>query len=140
MSKGPGSASLDHCNGLPLYPERPPSHAHLFQGWSSLVLGHVHLVEFFTYPVNGSATDQHVHTYQGHTSVAVGHFHRFIGRTGCAIPLPDGSHYHDIDAIVDEEPFEFKKGYYVTVSRIKPHTHEFKGFTGTGLGYEPAEG
>lgn len=139
MSKGPGAFSSNHCISLPLFPEKPPSHAHLFRGWSVPGLGHAHFVEFFTYPVNGSATDRHVHTYQGHSSVSSGHFHRFIGTTGVAIPLPDGSHVHNIVGVVDDEPFEFKGGFYVTLTRIKRHAHEFKGFTGTGLGYEPAD-
>ena len=124
---------------IPLFPERPPAHAHWFRGGSVPEQGHSHNVEFYTYPVNGSGTDRHVHTYQGHTSQNAGHFHRFIGTTGPAIPLPNGSHYHTVADKLDTEPFEFKGNFYVTVSRIKLHTHEFRGATGTGLGYEPPD-
>lgn len=139
MSKEPGVSPFVHSLSLPLFPEKPPSHAHLFRGWSVPQLGHAHFVEIFTYSVNGNAADRHVHTYQGHSSVSSGHFHRFFGTTGPAIPLPNGSHYHDVDGALDDEPFEFKGGFYVTVTRIKRHTHGYKGFTGTGLGYEPPD-
>ncbi|MBP1155915.1 MULTISPECIES: YmaF family protein [unclassified Paenibacillus] len=139
MSKEPDAFASYPCASVPFFPARPPSHAHMFRNWSVPEMGHTHLIELFTYPVNGSATDRHVHTYQGHTAMAAGHFHRFLSTTGPAIPLPDGSHYHVIDGVVDDEPFEFKGGFYVTVTRLKRHTHRFWGSTGSGLGYEPPD-
>lgn len=120
----------------PIDPRAQPSHAHMFQAYSSDNLGHRHIVAFFTYPVNGNAWDGHVHDYQGHTSTDAGHFHRLIGVTGPAIPLPDGSHYHKVAGSVDDEPFLFEGGSYKTVLSIPRHTHAFHWYTGTGLGYD----
>lgn len=119
------------------YVPQPPAHAHAFINWTSVALGHFHGVEMFVYAANGDGMDGHVHRYQGHTKMAMGHFHRFIGLTGPPIPLPDGSHYHEIDGLTNDEPFEFKQNYYKTVLSVKRHAHKFAGRTGTGIGYEP---
>ncbi|RKN84101.1 YmaF family protein [Paenibacillus ginsengarvi] len=119
-----------------------PAHAHYVAIQSSVTLGHSHLVDFFTYPVNGTATDGHTHQYQGASRVASyegqAHFHRISGETGPAIPLPDGSHYHSVDDRVNDEPFRFEGGSYRTVLTIPRHTHAYSGVTGPGIGYEPS--
>lgn len=112
-----------------------PSHAHYFAGISSETLEHKHLVQFFTYAVNGSAHDGHIHRFQGYTSVNDKHFHRFFGFTGPAIPLPDGSHIHLLKGEVDPEPFISKGNYYFTVLSVDRHTHRFSGPSGGGIGY-----
>lgn len=121
---------------------RCPSHAHYARVRSSYQQGHWHTVDFFTYPVNGSGSDGHHHDFQGVTRMAAYdgqiHFHRFYGITGPAIALPDGSHYHQINGEVNDEPFLFEGGSYKTVLSIPRHTHLYSGATSSGLGYEPA--
>lgn len=130
---------MKHCE--PANPYRGPEHAHYASIPSSVSLGHRHLVDFFTYPVNGTATDGHIHDYQGTTRVAKYegqiHFHRLYGITGPAIALPDGSHYHAIDEKTNDEPFEFLGNNYKTVLTIPRHTHAYRGYTSVGIGYEP---
>ncbi|MEF3301669.1 YmaF family protein [Paenibacillus sp. GYB003] len=120
---------------------RGPSHAHYAAYRTSSVAGHSHIVDFFTYPVNGTATDGHTHDYQGVSRVAnygtQSHFHRIVGETGPAVPLPDGSHYHLVEGSLNDEPFQFEGGSYKTVLTIPRHPHSFSGPTGTGIGYEP---
>lgn len=113
-----------------------PAHAHGFTAITSENMGHAHFLALYTYPANGSGTDGHAHRYQGTTKLNGGHFHRFLGMTGPAIPMPDGTHVHEINAEVDEEPFIFLGGYYETVLEIPRHTHQFTGRTGTPIGQE----
>lgn len=113
-----------------------PSHAHHFRGNTSVTMGHFHLADFYAYAANGSANDKHTHRLQGYTYVNDKHFHRYLGNTGPAIPLPDGSHYHMIDIEVNDEPFITKGNFYSTVLSIDRHTHRLTGPTGTGIGYE----
>lgn len=114
-----------------------PAHAHFYRAVTSVGLGHSHILEFYVYPANGDAYDGHQHNYQGHTMVNQGHFHRVIGTTGPAIPLPDGSHIHEVYDRVDDEPFSFRGGYYSTETGIPRHEHTFEGPTGPGIGYWP---
>lgn len=114
-----------------------PAHAHNFTAQTSETMNHSHSISIFTYPVNGTGTDGHFHLFQGTTSVENGHFHRLAGGTGPAILLPNGSHVHAIYALTNDEPFEFKGGYYETVLTIERHTHTFIGRTGVPLGFEP---
>ncbi|MFM9281237.1 YmaF family protein [Paenibacillus jiagnxiensis] len=114
------------------------AHAHEFHGLTSLNLGHQHSIRFFTYPVNGNSGDLHFHRYRGITFYRDQHFHRFDGYTSPPIALPDGSHVHMIDGVVDDEPFEFKGQYYKTLLNIPRHRHGFHGQTGPPLGYEPS--
>lgn len=116
-----------------------PAHAHHCRIITLFNLGHRHVLNFFTYAVNGSGTDGHIHQFQGASSIADGHFHRFLGASGPAIPLADGSHYHEISGTVKDEPFEFKRGSYKTILAIQRHIHSFSGASGTGIGYEPAD-
>jgi hypothetical protein len=113
------------------------AHAHEFHGVTSVDLGHAHEIAFFTYPVNGTAEDGHKHRFQGVTEREDGHFHRFDAYTGPAIPTTNGNHVHAIYVAMNDEPFEFKGGYYRTVLDIQRHTHRVLGQTGSPLGYEP---
>jgi hypothetical protein len=93
----------------------------------------------FVYPVNGCGTDGHIHRFQGATEYASGHFHRVAGWTGPAIPQPDGTHVHRIDALLDAEPFRFRGGAYETVAVLPRHAHRVTAMTGPPLGGEPAD-
>ncbi|MCZ8512275.1 YmaF family protein [Paenibacillus filicis] len=125
-----------HFIPAPAFDELRPSHAHHYHGMTSVTLNHRHIVDFYLYALNGSATDGHIHRYQGLTYIADRHFHRLIGNSGPAIPLPDGSHYHLIDGLTDEEPFINRGNFYSTVLSIDRHTHRLVGPTGRGIGYE----
>jgi hypothetical protein len=127
------------CGGQ--HAERPvkPPHAHYYGDETSVTQGHRHVVELFTYPVNGDGTDGHVHRYQGTTRMSANHFHRFDGYTGPAIALPNGSHYHMISDEVDSEPFQHRGRYFKTVVEIPRHVHSFSGPTGGPLGEPPKD-
>ncbi|WP_213410468.1 YmaF family protein [Xylanibacillus composti] len=115
-----------------------PPHAHyFFPALTTFTLGHRHRVTFFVYAANGIAGDGHVHRFQGTTDLDAEHFHRITGYTGPAIPLESGAHFHWIQAEAEEEPFQFREGYYKTVLTIPRHSHRFAGPTGTGIGYFP---
>jgi len=115
-----------------------PSHAHHFASETSSALGHIHEIQGFTYPVNGTGGDGHRHRFQGITRAADGHFHRFMGMTGPAIIRSGGkTHVHAIYFEVDEEPFEHRQGFYGTRTDIERHTHRFAGLTGLPIGFEP---
>ncbi|WP_245920922.1 YmaF family protein [Melghirimyces profundicolus] len=58
--------------------------------------------------------DHHVHEYRGTTTFDDGHVHHFHGITGPPIPLPNGSHYHEIQGTT-------------TTAGDTPHTHHYKG-------------
>jgi hypothetical protein len=119
------------------------SHAHYFGVRTSIHLGHSHFLDFFSFPANGTSTDGHSHDYTGITKYSekpIRHFHRYQGVTGAAIPLPDGSHYHEVLDEVNNEPFQlqpFGGGMYKTILEIKRHTHSFSGLTGTEIGRPP---
>lgn len=127
------------CKSIPV--RVSPSHAHYARAASSVALDHWHWVDFFTYPINGDATDGHVHDYQGTSRVAdyrgIPHFHRLLGVTGPAIALPDGSHYHRISDNLNDEPFQLEGGSYLTVQTIPRHVHAYSGTTSAPLGTEP---
>ncbi|WP_371861032.1 YmaF family protein [Paenibacillus macerans] len=130
--------ALHHKKGsVPMFATNCQAHAHAFYGSTSINLGHRHNVRFFTYPVNGGPSDCHFHRFQGITYTRDQHFHRFNGYTGPPVYLPDGSHFHWVDDVVDDEPFEFRGQYYITVTGIPRHRHSFQGRTGPPLGYEP---
>lgn len=122
-------------------PVKHPSHAHYFRGITGYTLQHAHQLEFFTYPVNGNGYDGHVHDFQGFTQDSLKgdrrHFHRFLTRTGPAIALPDGSHYHQVETTVDDEPFIHRGNYYRTVFAIQRHVHVIRGPTSTPIGSVP---
>jgi hypothetical protein len=118
-----------------------PAHAHYFCGTTGEALQHAHVMEFFTYPVNGNGYDSHIHQFQGTTyytlSGSARHLHRFIGYTGPAILRPDGSHYHEIHWEVNDEPFIHLGNYYRTVFAIERHKHRIEGQTGSPIGSVP---
>jgi len=114
----------------------PPAHAHYFELWTSVTNGHAHSIQTFTFPVNGNSTDGHAHTFAGITSLAEGHHHHFEGVTGPAIPLEDGSHYHEIDWKTYDKPFTHKGNAHIPLQNDR-HFHIIKVRTTTGLGYEP---
>jgi hypothetical protein len=123
----------------------PYPHVHYFGVTSSSNLGHAHFLEFFTFPLNGSSTDRHFHHYTGVTKYAekpIRHFHRYQGITGTAIPLVNGSHYHEIFDRVNNEPFQLSPvqgGGYKTILELPRHTHSFSGPTGVELGKPPPD-
>lgn len=96
------------------------------------------MLRVFVYPANGCGADGHVHPFQGATEYASGHFHRIAGWTGPAIPRPDGSHVHCIEAQADTEPFRFRGGAYETATDLPRHAHRVSAVTGPPLGGEPA--
>lgn len=114
----------------------PPSHSHYLGAQTLLSIGHSHSFQTFVLPVNGSSTDGHVHTFAVVTSMADGHHHHIEGITGPAIPMPDGSHYHEVLGETKNRPFIHKGGYHIPVS-YPIHYHVYKGRTGVGIGYEP---
>lgn len=118
-------------------PSDGPPHSHYFQASSTEARGHYHQLYVFTYPSNGTAADQHIHRFQGITSVQDLHFHRFEGYTGPPKRLNDGTHIHFVQGCLNSEPFEYKGGYYKTLTRIPRHTHCFEGYTSVPIGFEP---
>lgn len=114
-----------------------PHHSHYFGLPSSITLGHSHSLKAFVFPVNGSSTDRHVHTFKGISSTENEHLHHLLeGKTGPAITLPDGSHYHEIFGKTGNRPFIHQGNFEIPVS-YPVHDHEYKGVTGIGIGYEP---
>ena len=121
---------------------KKPAHAHYFNAQSTEKEGHRHMVDGFTFSVNGSNDDKHVHHYTGLTSFVNGHYHRFYGKTGPAIKLEDGSHYHKFSGRVyfnysDPEQVEFGGVVYSPSAEKEVHDHTYEGETGTGIGYFP---
>jgi hypothetical protein len=117
-----------------------PQHAHYFHAISTKSQEHRHVVYGYTYSVNGSSTDKHIHTYTGITTFDHGHYHRYYGVTGPAIPLPDGSHYHEIQGRVYfnyNVPVDVPYGGVVYKPTLKEkHDHRYKGLTSKGIGYD----
>jgi hypothetical protein len=118
-----------------------PHHAHRFFAETTVSKNHYHIVEGFTRVVNGNSYDRHYHLYRGVTSFENKHYHRFFGKTGPAITLPDGSHYHLIEERTYynyDEALKIKFGgvKYGDPDRPK-HDHRFKGKTMESVGYEP---
>lgn len=132
------------CISKPLFtPLYRASHAHYFEVQTSITLSHSHRVQIFTYPNNGDGSDGHTHNFQGTSKLSnqqadIRHFHRMNTRTGPAIPLPDGSHYHEILDETNDEPFILPYGnYYETIFTIERHTHVLKGATSPPVGIAP---
>lgn len=122
---------------------KAPAHAHAYRARTSEAEGHIHLIEGFTQPANGSNTDCHVHFYSGITSFERGHYHRYYAITGPAIPRADGTHYHDIEgttylAYSTALPIRYGGVVYVGEGRRrKTHRHTYKGMTREVVGNEP---
>lgn len=75
-----------------------PEHSHSYSGTTTYSQGHVHHY--------GGVTDRapsgvpHNHYMEGDTTFNHGHHHDYVTRTGPAINLPDGRHYHYFQTIV----------------------------------------
>ncbi|MGO4886551.1 YmaF family protein [Anaerobacillus sp. MEB173] len=113
-----------------------PYHSHYFGVLTSTNFDHMHTLQGFVFSVNGNSTDSHVHTFKGITSTLSGHFHHFEGITGPAIPRSDGSHYHELIGKTEHLPY-FHKGNYHFLTNYPIHIHNYRGTTGTEIGYEP---
>ncbi|XID94557.1 YmaF family protein [Paenibacillaceae bacterium WGS1546] len=92
-----------------------PVHVHAFSGVTSFNVGHSHRYAGVTAPAPTGV--EHVHEYFTETSFDDGHTHLIRGRTGGAIPLPSGGHYHFFEGVT-------------TVNGRTPHTHAYEGRTG----------
>lgn len=118
-----------------------PHHVHRYIVKTSDNKGHYHVDEGFTRVVNGNSIDCHVHMFRGVTTFDKGHYHRFYGKTGPAIPLPDGGHYHVLEERTFhnyDEPIEVKFGGVVYGDPNRPvHDHHFRGKTIEIIGYDP---
>ncbi|XEC97403.1 YmaF family protein [Paenibacillus tarimensis] len=110
-----------------------PPHSHYIEVQTSLSGNHSHWIRAFGFPVNGSSTDGHFHTFKGVTSTGIGHVHQFEGITGPPIPVSDGSHYHAIFGITNEQPF-IHQGNQMVLASYPRHGHEYKGATGIEIG------
>ncbi|WP_226668367.1 YmaF family protein [Metabacillus litoralis] len=119
-----------------------PHHAHRFFAKTTEEKGHFHFIEGFTRMVNGHALDQHVHLYRGITSFENKHYHRFYGKTGPAIPLKDGGHYHIFENRTYynyDEPLDVEfGGVLYSVDEQSKHDHNFNGKTYEIVGYDPS--
>lgn len=120
---------------------KKPVHAHYYHALSTENLGHRHLVDGFTFPVNGSDNDKHVHHFTGLTKFEQRHYHRYYGVTSPAIPIEGGGHYHTIkgrvyNAYIDPEVVKFG-GVVYSPTQKDVHDHNYEGRTGEGLGYFP---
>ncbi len=118
-----------------------PHHAHRIYAQTTVDKGHFHLITGFTRNVNGNSFDKHVHRFQGITSYENNHYHRYYGITGPAIPLPDGSHYHEFNERTYfnyDEPLEIQHGGVWYAADDKPkHDHRFQGRTVDRIGVDP---
>lgn len=93
-----------------------PVHVHPFAGITSFDVGHDHRYVGITEPAPSGK--QHVHNYYANTSFDDGHSHVISGTTGPAIDLPGGEHIHEFEG-------------HTTVNGTTPHSHMYKGSTGT---------
>ncbi|NPC92682.1 hypothetical protein HOO54_10685 [Bacillus sp. WMMC1349] len=119
-----------------------PAHAHAYRARTSEFAGHVHLIEGFSQPANGSNTDAHIHFYSGITSFENGHYHRYYGMTGPAILRKDGTHYHEIGgttyfAYTKSPSMHYGGIVYVSGDRKERHRHSYRGVTREVVGNEP---
>jgi YmaF family len=118
-----------------------PHHAHFYFTETTVSKDHFHILKGFTKPVNGNSFDRHFHRYLGITSFDNKHYHRYYGKTGPAIPLSDGGHYHELDNRTYynyDEPLEVEFGGVLYDEQNRPkHEHFFKGRTSEPVGYDP---
>jgi hypothetical protein len=87
-------------------------HSHSFAGTTTYNKGHIH--HYAGISSEAPSKVQHVHIIEGITTFFLAHKHKYVTKTGPAIFLPDGRHYH----------------YYKTkVDRVKDHIHYISGVT-----------
>jgi hypothetical protein len=144
---------------FPLLPNAPcikfpdarlaPPHTHHLRAVTTAERGHRHVLQSFVYANNGSAYDGHIHDFQGITDQANGHRHRFYGRTGPALPLADGSHYHavsgwtylnytqPVQVLIGGMPLEGGVIYSETAEGL--HRHAYSAATSVNFGEPPAD-
>jgi hypothetical protein len=117
-----------------------PHHAHIYYAKTTESKGHYHFIDGITRVVNGNSYDRHFHLYRGITSMSNNHYHRYYGKTGPAIPLPDGGHYHEFEERTYynyDEPLEIEFGGVIYGDPSRPkHDHRFKGKTIKEVGYD----
>ncbi|WP_426452755.1 YmaF family protein [Paenibacillus sp. S-38] len=92
-----------------------PVHVHSFAGITSFDVGHSHEYAGVTAPAPSGVP--HVHEYHTETTFNDGHTHFIRGKTGEAIPLPGGGHYHYFQG-------------FTTMNGTHPHAHAYQGRTG----------
>lgn len=118
-----------------------PHHTHYYLLKSSDAKGHYHVVKGITRVINGNRLDRHIHMFRGVTTLDNRHYHRFYGKTGPAIPLEGGGHYHVIDERTFynyDEPLEAQFGGVIYGEHDRPkHEHRFSGKTIDIIGYDP---
>lgn len=86
------------------------NHSHYFKGYTSIEGGHYHTIEYVT---DAEATGpNHTHNYVGFTSSDNNHNHEFFGRTGPAIFLEDGTHYHIVEGFTKDPELRMHQHYY----------------------------
>ncbi|MBC8061682.1 MAG: hypothetical protein H7Y18_13585 [Clostridiaceae bacterium] len=87
-------------------------HSHSFSGSTTYVKNHIHNYGGVT--AKAASGIPHVHSMEGNTTFNVAHEHTYMTRTGPAIPVQDGLHYH----------------YFKTrVTLVKGHSHYIYGKT-----------
>ncbi|MDF2882555.1 MAG: YmaF family protein [Clostridiaceae bacterium] len=87
-------------------------HSHSFSGITTFNKDHIHHYGGVT--AKATSGVPHVHNMEGITTYNLEHEHPYVTRTGPAIFLPNGLHYH----------------YFETrVEYVKEHTHYISGYT-----------
>lgn len=117
-------------------------HVHWVETRTGIALDHDHELDLFTFPAAGTNRDGHVHRFHGVTRLCRRcdrHVHLVSGFTGPAIPLPDGSHYHEIKAKTGSAPILPYAGVYQLMDSIPSHVHSFTGRTSRETGLPPAD-
>lgn len=87
-------------------------HSHSFSGITTFNKGHIH--HFAGITAKAVSGVPHVHYMKGITTFNMNHEHAYVTRTGSAILLPDGRHYHYFEARVEY---------------VEGHVHYIRGFT-----------
>lgn len=90
-------------------------HTHGFSGVTSFEVGHRHNYTGITQSAPSGVP--HTHAYSTLTSFNEGHEHFISGRTGPAISIPGGGHYHVFEGVT-------------TVNGRTPHRHTYSGGAG----------
>ncbi|MHC1682548.1 MAG: YmaF family protein [Clostridiaceae bacterium] len=91
-----------------------PKHSHSFSGTTTYDQGHIHHYGGVTSIEEGGVP--HVHEIEDFTTYNRGHQHPYTTRTGPAIYLPNGLHYHVIQT---------------RVKLVNNHIHYIRDYTST---------